>query len=52
MPARLGQFIEDFMPMSRVGTAQDVANVTEFFFFARGRSSFISGRQLLFSGEA
>lgn len=34
--------------MGRVGTAQDVANVAEFF--ASELSSFVSGQQLLLSG--
>ena len=38
---RLDQFIQDFMPTGRIGTAQDVANVAEFF---------VSGQQLLLSG--
>ena len=46
--ARLDQFIKDFMPMGRVGTAQDVANVAEFF--ASELSSFVSGQYLLLSG--
>ncbi len=46
--ARLDQFVKDFMPMGRIGTVQDVANVAEFF--ASELSSFVSGQHLLLSG--
>lgn len=46
--ARLDQIIRDFMPMGRIATVRDVANVAEFF--ASELSSFVSGQQLLLSG--
>lgn len=44
------KLIPAFYPMGRMGTAEDVANVAEFF--AGELASFVSGQQLLVSGGA
>ena len=44
------KLIPTFYPMGRMGTAEDVANVAEFF--AGELASFVSGQQLLVSGGA
>lgn len=46
--APIKRFIENFCPMGRMGTPQDVANVAEFF--ASDLSSFVSGQLILVSG--
>ncbi|MEV6847115.1 SDR family oxidoreductase [Actinoplanes sp. NPDC051411] len=43
-------FLKDFNPMGRMGTAADVADVAEFF--AGDLSSFVSGQVLLVTGGA
>ncbi len=48
--APIRKMIQNFSPMGRMGTPEDVANVAEFF--AGELSSFVSGQQLLVSGGA
>lgn len=46
--APIKKFIQDFCPMGRMGTPEDVADVAEFF--ASDLSGFVSGQLLLVSG--
>lgn len=45
---RMQKFIDEFMPMGRLATVEDVADACEYF--AGPLSSFVSGQQLLLSG--
>lgn len=45
---RMQKFIDEFIPLGRLATVDDVADVAEFF--AGPLSSFVSGQQLLLSG--
>ena len=48
--AAMKQFVENNIPMGRMGTANDVADVAEFF--AGNLSSFVSGQNLAITGGA
>lgn len=48
--AAMRQFVENNIPMGRMGTANDVADVAEFF--ASNLSSFVSGQNLNITGGA
>ena len=45
---RIQRFIDEFMPMGRLATVEDVADACEYF--AGPLSAFVSGQQLLLSG--
>ena len=44
------EFVKKSIPMGRMGSAEDVADVAEFF--AGGLSAFVSGQNLCITGGA